>query len=134
MHEYLQAVATNDAAGHIGIDSPEFLSLITDLKRGTFPQSTYWVPLPEEYLVSLWPMGASMTATGRGHSTATPMSAAAAATVSTSMSSLMEPSRIPVPWIVNPNPDPAFTSIVVRPGGSRDMRHSHFPRTPQICI
>ena len=50
VQEYLQAVSTNLAEGHAGVDVPDFRSLVTDLRRGTFHLSSNWVPLPESYM------------------------------------------------------------------------------------
>jgi hypothetical protein len=50
VHGYLHSVSVNLVEGHAGVESLEFRSLVTELKRGTFPQSSNWVPLPEEYL------------------------------------------------------------------------------------
>ena len=50
-YEYLQQVGVNMVEGHAGVDLPEFKTLVTDLlRRGTFPYSNNWVPLPAEYL------------------------------------------------------------------------------------
>lgn len=49
VHGYLHSVSVNLVEGHTGVKLLEFRSLVTELKRGTFPQSSNWVPLPEEY-------------------------------------------------------------------------------------
>ena len=36
VHEYLHMVGVNPVAGHIGVELPDFRTMVTDLKRGTF--------------------------------------------------------------------------------------------------
>jgi hypothetical protein len=127
VHEYLHAVATNNAESHVGVELPEFRSLVTDLKRGTFPQLANWVPLPAEYLeVPTRQLAGSTAGPARAPSVA-PTGTGTAATVSTSVSSLTDPSRAPVQRLANPTPDAEFTNIVVRPGGTRPILREHRP-------
>ena len=46
VHDYMQGVATNIAHGVVGIEIPNFASLIQDLKRGTIHNSTSWMEIP----------------------------------------------------------------------------------------
>ena len=126
VHEYLHAVATNVTEDHGGVELPEFRSLVTDLKRGTFPQSSNWVPIPEEYFES--PRGQTGNAsTSTRTQTAAPSSVGTASTAGTTVSALTDPSRTPVPRIANPSPDAEFANIVIRPGGTRPILREHRP-------
>jgi hypothetical protein len=126
--EYLHAVSTNLAEDCTGIELPEFRSLVTDLKRGTFPLSSNWVPLPSEYLVTRSGSGGSI---GGRPSSAT---SGSTGTVSTGVSTLTSgtlratPSEQPqATRIANPTRDGDFTSIVIRPGGTRPAIRAHRP-------
>ena len=115
VYEYLHAVRANRVAGHIGVDLPDFRSLVTDLKRGTFHQSSHWVAIPEEYLE---PTPRTATGSVTTQSTA-PISMISSVSGRTGVSSITaEVSRAHVSRIDNPAPDQTFTSITVRPGGS----------------
>lgn len=61
MYEYFDGVGTNIAAGHTGVDLPDFRSLVVESKRDTFQFSSHWVPIPEEYLAPTRPQGSTST-------------------------------------------------------------------------
>ena len=135
VHEYLHTVGANRVAGHIGVELPDFRSLVTDLKRGTFHQSSHWVAIPEEYLE---PMSHHATGSVATPSTA-PISTISSIAGRTGVSSITtDASRVPVSRIDNPAPDPTFASITVRPGGSRPILREHRPPNNdaghQFCV
>ena len=79
--KYLHAVSINLADdSRTGVELPEFRSLVTELKRGTFPLSSNWIPLPAEYLV------ARMSGSGGGGRSGTTAPGSSAGTVSTGVS------------------------------------------------
>lgn len=114
--EYLHGVGTNVVEGHTGVDLPDFRSLVTDLKHGTFHVSQNWIPLPEAYIETRGGTGAA----SRTPSTVT-TAASSVLTVRTGVSTLTaDTTRAPVARIENPTPDTDFfSSIIVRPGGTR---------------
>jgi hypothetical protein len=126
VHEYLHSVSVNVAEGHAGIDPPEFRTMVTELKRGTFQYSSNWVPLPEAYLE---PVRGSPSGTGSSRTpSATPTGASSVSTTRTGVSSLTADStRTPVARVDNPTPDADFSSITIRAGGTRPILRDHPP-------
>ena len=130
VHDYLHGVSTNLADGHAGIDLPELRDLTSALKRGTFPQSNYWVPIPEEYLdpptLGHYPSTASATSVpGTSHTTGGSTSGR------TTLSTLTADTTRgpPVARVDNPAPDAEFTAITVQPGGTRRLLREHPPQS-----
>ena len=128
--EYLHAVSTNLADDNTGVELPEFRSLVTELKRGTFPLSSNWIPLPAEYMV------ARTGGSGGGGRTGTTAPGGSAGTVSTGLSSLTaattRASSVPdqqATRVANPTRDNDFANIVVRAGGTRPVIRAHRPPT-----
>lgn len=121
-HEYMQAVATNVADSVVGVTLPDFTSLLLELKRGTFQNSTNWIDLPEAYLeppptrVGTWTSSEASTAatTRTGVSTLTDDSAATSP-------------RASVTRIENPGGDAEFAGLTLRPGGTRNIMREHRP-------
>ena len=126
VQEYLQQVGTNAAEGHTGIDLPEFRTIVSDLRRGTFQYSSNWVPLPEEYLDPIRGGGGVGV---RSVITNTTGSSSVSSTRTGVSSLTAEASRAPVARIDNPSPDAEFGSITVRPGGTRPILRDHRPPT-----
>ena len=126
VHEYMHSVAINVAEGHTGVDPLDFRTLVTELKRGTFQFSSNWVPLPEEYLEPLRG-GSSGPGTSRTPSAA-PTGGSSVSSARTGVSSITaDTSRAPVARVDNPAPDGEFSSITVRPGGTRPLLRDHRP-------
>ena len=124
MHEYLHGVGTNIAAGHTGVDLPDFRTLVVELKRGTFQFSSHWVPIPEEYLAPIRPQGS----TGSMPSAVSTSGSSSQASARTGVSSLTaDTTRTSVTRTDNPSPDTEISSIVVRPGGTRPVLREHRP-------
>ncbi|KAI2499710.1 hypothetical protein MHU86_14791 [Fragilaria crotonensis] len=125
--EYMHTVSTNLAEDITGVELPEFRSLVTELKRGTFPLSANWVPLPLEYMAT---SRAGNSGSGGRVSTSVPGSAS---TVSTGVSTLTAGTARasqPEPHatrVQNPTHDAEFTGIAVRPGGTRPAIRAHRP-------
>lgn len=128
--EYLHAVSINLAEDCTGIELPEFRSLVTDLKRGTFPLSSNWVPLPPEYLVT---RGSSVGSIGGRTGSSTPNSTGTASTgvsTLTPVTTRVAPSeQQQATRVANPTRDGDFTSIIIRPGGTRPAIRAHRPPT-----
>ena len=124
-YEYLQSVGTNVADSHVGVDLPDFKALLWDLKHGTFRNGSNWIPLPDGYLTPTARGGSS------GSGTRAPPSAVSTtggSTVATGVSSLTTAdTRTMAARVDNPGPDADFTSIVVRPGGTRPILREHPP-------
>ena len=117
VHEYLHQVGTSVEAGLHHVELPDYRTLVWDLRRGTFQNSSNWLLIPEGYLTprSTGSVGSRTQATA----STTPISGAS---VRTGLSSITNDTpRTIVARIENPSPDPEFTSIVVRPGGFRPI-------------
>ena len=127
VQEYLQSVGTNMVEGHTGVELPDFRTLTTDLRRGTFHQSSQWIPIPEEYL------DRPSASSGSGYaSAATPSVATTTNSTSgrTSVSTLTADTRgggTAVQRVDNPAPDTEFASITVAPCGTRRILREHRP-------
>lgn len=127
MHDYLQAVSVNVADDHTGVDTPDFRSLVADLKHGTFPNSSHWVPIPMEYR--------EPTRSGGGGSggsrapSAVPTGNSSVSSGRTGVSSLTAETnpRVSMAPIDNTVHDADFRNIVVRPGGTRPILRDHPP-------
>ncbi len=137
VQEYLQSVGTNVADSHVGVDLPDFKALLWDLKHGTFRKNgSNWIPLPDGYLTTTarggW-SGSGARALPRSVSTT------GGSTVASGVSSLTTAdTRTMAVRVDNPGPGADFTSIVVRPGGTRPIRREHpLPRNDagrEFCI
>ena len=125
-HEYLQQVATNADDSVVGVDAPNFASLLQDLKRGTFHLSTNWIALPDEYLLPAANMPSTQTVSTRsGRGAATTTSAASAATTVSSLT--QEATRESVVRVPNIVPDAEFAALTLRSGGTRAVFRAHRP-------
>ncbi len=126
VHDYLQGVSTNIADSHDGIDLPDFRSLLWDLRHGTFSNGSNWVPLPEGYLTP--PPRFSATSSGGSRMPGTVSTGGGTvSTANTGVSTITADTRPAVTRVDNPAPDADFTSIVVRPGGTRPILREHPP-------
>ena len=129
--DYLQQVSTNIGTGVMGVELPVFQGMLQDLKRGTFHLSTNWVEIPEAYLDPI-------VSHAQGSAAPSGTVVTAASTRSTLSTLTGDPSARattpPVSRVPNPNPDPAFTSITLRPGGSRAVLREHPPPTNDAGI
>jgi hypothetical protein len=126
MHEYLQGVGTNIVAGHAGVDLPEFRTLVVELKRGTFQFSSHWVPIPEEYMVPTRPQASTSSMPSAGPTSGSSSQASTRTGVS-SLTAETTQRATTVARVDNPSPDTEFSSIVVRPGGTRPVLREHRP-------
>jgi hypothetical protein len=62
-------LAMNVAESMVGVEKPNFQSMLQDLKRGKFHLSTNWtIPIPAEYMGVVTPQTASMTSGSGGRS------------------------------------------------------------------
>lgn len=122
VHDYMQTVAVNVVEGVAGINMPDFSSLLQDLKRGTFHHSNNWVAIPEEYMDPT-PTRSTTVHLATGSTTGT------VSTHSTGVSTLTSESatRTSVARVDNPHSDSDFTSITLRPGGTRNILREHRP-------
>lgn len=133
VHEYLQGVATNIVDSVVGIEKPNFAALLQDLRRGTFHQSTNWIPLPLEYgggsttphTASTGSGSASRTTTGGG----TSVPGSGVSTGGTAVSSITHETeqRERFSRIENPSPDNEFATLVLRAGGTRTILRANRP-------
>lgn len=125
-HEYLHRVATSDTDTIDGIEVPKFDALLVDLTRGTFQNSTNWMDIPAAYMAPAAAMSrspSSLAAPG-GASTAPSTRSSQSSAVSTLTGAT---AAVPNVRTVNPTPDAEFTSITLRPGGSRQILRDHPP-------
>lgn len=133
VHDYFQQVAVNLTDSVVGVEAPQFASMLQELKRGTFHQSTNWIYIPDEYLenaathrtVSTSSTSASHTAMG---GTARSQ-VSAGGSVGTGVSSLTHETnpRESVTRVENTAPDSEFTSLTLRAGGTRAILRAHRP-------
>ena len=134
VHEYLHHVGTNAEAGHHTVELPDYRSLVWDLRRGTFQNSSNWLPIPEGYLTP------RSTGVGGSRTQATASTVSTSgASVCTGISSITNDTpRTVVARIENPHPDPEFFSIVVRPGRFRPILQTCSPPTndagAEFCV
>lgn len=128
VHDYFQQVAINVAESVVGVEVPTFGSMLQELKRGTFHQSTNWIAIPDEYLASSTPRTVStVTSASRGTTSGASASVAGAST-GTGVSSLTQDTpRESVTRQANTTPDSEFTSLTLRSGGTRTILRAHRP-------
>ena len=90
VHEYLHEVGINIAEDHSGIDLPDFRGMLADLKHGTFPHSSHWVPIPVEYQEPVRSGGGATSGSGgsRGPPSAVPTAGSSVTSARTGVSSL----------------------------------------------
>lgn len=126
VHEYMQRVACNVAAGITGVDVPSFPTMLQELQRGTFHNSTNWIDIPDAYLD---PLPTQATLRGVSVITASGGASTAATHVSTrsGMSSLTTETRTTVARIDNPAGDAELAGIPLRAGGTRHLLREHRP-------
>lgn len=127
-HEYLHGVSTNVAETAAGVDVPSFATMMQDLKRGTFQNSTNWLPIPPTYMDP----GPAPSAHRAASTTAgVPTTAGSTASVTnTTVSTLTgETPRTVVARITNPQTDAEFNEMTLRPGGTRNILREHRPPT-----
>lgn len=123
-YEYLQHVGINEVVGHEGVELPDWRAVVADLRRGTFHNTSNWVPIPEEYLAQPRGNTGSRTTAAGTLSTA----GSTGASVRTGVSSLTtDTPRTVMARIENPQPDAEFTGIMVRPGGFRPILQNRPP-------
>ena len=129
VHDYFQQVAFNVAESVVGVAVPNFSGTLQELKRGTFDQSTNWIPIPDEYLGSATPCPVSTHASGASRSaTSGPASSVSGGSVGTGMSTLTQDTpRESVARIDNPGADSEFSSLTLRPGGTRAILRANRP-------
>lgn len=130
VYEYLQGVAMNIAESAVGVEKPNFQSMLQDLKRGTFHLSTNWIPIPAEYMSMAAPQTLS-TASGSGSRSTTSgaPSTVSGVTGGSAVSSITDATqqRDSVARIENPAPDNEFASLTLRSGGTRTILRAHRP-------
>lgn len=124
VHDYLSLVATNMASGVTGIAVPVFDSMVTELKRGTFHQSTNWVSIPEIYLDTV-PL--THQPSGSVASTPSQRSTTASDTTSRTGVSTITADTERVARVNNPGPNSEFSDITLRAGGTRRIMQEHRP-------
>jgi hypothetical protein len=99
--------------------------MLQELTRGTFPNSTNWMDIPSEY------METAATTRPPLMAPSTPSTASTAATTRSGQSAVssltggttqQESTRL-----MNQAPDEGFTTIALRPGGSRAILREHPP-------
>jgi hypothetical protein len=119
-HEYMQAVACNVVDSIEGVELPSFASLVQELKRGTFQNSTNWIDLPEAYLDTSPP--------SRGGTVATQASSTRSGVSALTSDTTTSP-RTSVNRVDNPTVDAEFSGLSLRPGGTRNIMREHRPPT-----
>ncbi|KAI2490266.1 hypothetical protein MHU86_24316 [Fragilaria crotonensis] len=128
VYDYLHAVSINVSEDHTGVETPDFRHMVSDLKHGTFPHSSNWVPIPIEYREPGRGAGGG-TGASRAPPSAVPTAGSSVSTERTGVSSLTTDAtpRVPMTPIDNPDNDAAFRAIVVRPGGTRPILRDNPP-------
>jgi hypothetical protein len=128
VHEFMQQVSVNVVDGLTGVEAPTFTTMLQELKRGTFHQSTNWIAIPDSYM-NAWPAPAGISGGNSYSGRSVPGSASTTgSTVHTGVSSItQEGGRESVARIANPTNDSEFTSLTLRAGGSRALLREHPP-------
>lgn len=130
VHDYMQSVAVNVVEGVAGVSMPDFAGLLQDLKRGTFHHSNNWVAIPEEYMDPM-PVAQVRTTGSTGGTVSTHTTGVSTLTSETT-------ARASVARVDNPRNDNEFTSITLRPGGTRNILREHRPPTndagQEFCV
>ena len=127
LYKFWHNVATNIATSYEGVDLPDLCTLVTELKRGAFHTSSHWVPIPEAFRDT--PSTRTASSVSQHPPSVASTSGSTVASARTGVSTLTNETRatVPVERIANPAPDAAFTSITVRPGGTRPILREHRP-------
>ena len=123
VYDYMQGVATNVAHGVVGIEIPNFTTMICDLKRGTFHNLSSWMELPAAYLEV--PSTSSRTANTAPSAMATTTSQSSARSSVSSLTTELTAARLT--RVENPGRDPEFEGITLRAGGTRNLSREHRP-------
>ena len=128
VYDYLHAVSINVSEDHTGVETPDFRSMVSDLRHGTFPHSSNWVPIPVEYREPARAGGGGSGAS-RAPPSAVPTGGSSVSSERTGVSSLTTDAtpRVPMIPIDNPNNDAEFRAIAVRPGGTRPILRDYPP-------
>ena len=117
-------MAANLVESVAGIEVPGFQAMFQDLKRGTFHLSTSWVEIPDQYLETM-PVPRIAIAVP-GAATVSTVSSTATGVSSLTHATPTE-TRASVNRIDNPTRDADFTSITIRPGGTRNILRTQPP-------
>ena len=118
--EYLQQVAISVADGVMGVALPD----LRELRQGTFHLSTNWLEIPEAYLDPIVMAPPPVPPSQRSVPSGTTTSGSASRS---GISTLTGDSQSRMARMDNPVPDNEFTSITIRPGGTRPILRDHPP-------
>jgi hypothetical protein len=125
VHEYMHEVGINVVDSHDGVDLPDFKALLWDLRHGTFRNGSNWVPLPEGYMTPV--RSTSQTTVSRTPS-GVATGGSTASTAQTGVSSLTTDTRTTMAnRVENQGRDADFSSITIRPGGTRPLLRDNPP-------
>lgn len=130
IHDYFQQVAVNVVESVVGVEVPNFRTMLQELKRGTFHQSTNWIPIPDEYLGSPPPRSVSTAGNvSRGTMAGSAATSITGGSGGTTVSALTpETTRAEsVARVANPVEDSEFRSLTLRAGGTRNILRTHRP-------
>jgi hypothetical protein len=128
VHDYFQQVAIKVADSVVGVEVPNFGSMLQELKRGTFHQSTNWIAIPDEYMGSSTPRTVSTVGSTSRGTTPGASASVAGASMGTSVSSLTQDTpRESVTRVANTVTDNEFSSLTLRSGGTRAILRTHRP-------
>jgi hypothetical protein len=120
--EYFQRIASANAGFDAVDNAPSFDEMLEDLGHGNFPTARCWLPLPPEYASMFTPPTTSSGATLSTAHTTVPTSVArtTAGASASGISSVSGDGTANTPRPVqqreaNPNPDPGFLDLQLRP-------------------
>lgn len=122
----------------MAVEKPNFLSMLQDLKRGTFHLSTNWISIPSEYMGTTTPSTGSGSG-GRSATSGAPTTVSGVSGSST-VSTITTPTqqRDSVARVENPAPDTEFTTLTLRSGGTRTILRANRPPTNdagnELCV
>ena len=123
-HEYLHQVATSESDTCGGLEVPKFDSLLLELTRGTFPNSTNWMDIPAEYLE---PAATTRSPVGTSVPSSSATTAPSTRSGQSAVSSLTGATTVANTRVVNSAPDAELAATILRPGGSRQIMREHPP-------
>lgn len=137
VHEFLQQVEVNAQANYDGLELPDFRDLLSDLRRGTFQHTM--MSISAGYLTTpRSSVGGGGTARSSSATSVTGSLTGASVTGTSGVSALTDSTRQVVARVENPNPDPEFRSITVRPGGFRSVLNERRPpsndQNQEFCV
>ena len=128
VYDYMQMVGSNVVDSIAGVDIPSAATMLQELRRGTFHNSTNWIDIPEAYLDPVPSSGPQQPPVSSVPTAGSVSTTATQATTRTGVSTLTNDTpRQVVARVENLAGDAEFAAITLRPGGTRNIMREHRP-------